>query len=212
MNGMHITWELIRNVKFQPIPELLNQNLHFNKILRGNCMYILVWGALVCDTSSLLKRTSLELEPYPFLCEKHNAWHTMWAQKLSSEWVNKWTIYFTSWWGKRTHVGYLHLHNCWLIELVQEWLKKGTYFILSPGRLSGSLLLGLHLVSLRYLFFQQSINQPIDVCWVARNSTEHVTTWEGRNTLWPMGKIAFVSLGLRMESNLFSGLLNVLCQ
>ena len=107
MNGVHITWELIRNVKFQPIPELPNQNLHFNKILRGNCMYILVWGALVCDTSSLLKRTSLVLEPYPFLCEKHNAWHTMGAQKMSSEWVNQWPIYFTSWWGKRTQCGLL---------------------------------------------------------------------------------------------------------
>jgi len=46
-----ISWKQVRNLEFQTAPDLLNQNLYFNKIHpHVICVHIKVWEALICVT------------------------------------------------------------------------------------------------------------------------------------------------------------------
>lgn len=170
-NSVAITWELIRNVDRLPgaTPKLLNQTLHLyvHLSLRSTGL----WYPLSCRRKPPQCWDPILSSRSPEPSTMHG---TQWEFKSCP--TNKWISEppTCQWIGKNNSCGPLAFNYC---DIVGPRVAEEVYTLHSvTRRTSGSLLLGLHLVSLRYPLLQQSINQSIDVYWVARNSTEHVTT------------------------------------
>ena len=107
VNGVNITWELIRNENSSLSQRYWIKTCSLTRFSVELYVHSVVWGSLVCDTSACWRKPPWYcILILSSVCPALNTMlGTQWELK-NVQWMNEPVNHcFANWWGKRTHVG-----------------------------------------------------------------------------------------------------------